>query len=297
MRVGIDIGGTKIEAMLLDPRGQMLERVRVPTPGDYPATLVAVRDLVDGLGHRHGPIASVGVGMPGTITPKTGLVRNSNRLWMNGMPLERDLCQLLGRPVRCANDANCFAASEAVDGAGQGAHLVFGVIVGTGCGGGIAVDGQPWAGAAGNAGEWGHNPLPWPDSSEFPGPLCTCGQRGCIETWLSGPALAADHQRHTGQALSPVTIAEGAAAGEFEAQASLERFASRLARGLASVINLLDPDVVVLGGGMSNVDYLYRRVPELLPRWVFGELCQTAVRRAVHGDSSGVRGAAWLWGR
>jgi fructokinase len=296
MRVGIDLGGTKIEALVLDPRGEQLERVRVATPTTYGQTLDAITELVTSVERRHGPVPALGVGMPGTVDRRTGLVKNSNRLFMNGKPFEEDLKARLRRPVRCANDANCFAASEAVDGAGRGEHVVFGVIVGTGCGGGIAIDGRALDGAAGGAGEWGHNPLPWPAPEENPGPPCSCGQSGCMETWVSGPGFANDHARHTGQNLTPKEIADRAARGAEDARASLERYVSRLARGLATLVNVLDPDVIVLGGGMSNVDVLYEELPELVARWVFGGSGRIAIRKAVHGDSSGVRGAARLFG-
>ena len=295
MRIGIDLGGTKIEAIALDGDGQERFRRRVPAPRDsYDATLRAIVSLVEEAEKVIGG-ATVGIGMPGVISPATGLVKNANSTWLNGRPLREDLTRILGRGVRLANDANCFALSEATDGAGAGCHTVFGVIVGTGTGGGIVVAGEVLTGPNAVAGEWGHNPLPWPDASEWPGPACYCGRTGCIETFLSGPGLMREHARDTGVTLMPETIAQRALEGDVAARASLERYAHRMARALASVINLLDPDVVVLGGGMSNIESLYAMVPELWKPYVFSDAVATPVRRAVHGDASGVRGAAWLW--
>jgi fructokinase len=302
-RIGIDLGGTKIEAILLDAGGEILERRRIASPrGSYEATLDAVAELVSGLEAR--PAASgagqsarpsVGVGIPGAISPATGLVKNANSTWLIGRPLDRDLERRLARPVRVANDANCFALSEAVDGAGRGASVVFGVILGTGVGGGIAIEGRPLIGANAIAGEWGHNPLPWPQAGELAGRLCYCGREGCIETFLSGPALEADYARATGQSLGAAGIADKAAAGDAGAEAVLARYEERLARGLAHVINLLDPDVIVLGGGLSNIARLYENVPRLWGRFVFSDRVDTRLLPPVHGDASGVRGAAWLW--
>jgi fructokinase len=295
VRIGIDLGGTKIEAIALDGDGHERFRRRVPAPRDsYDATLRAIVSLVDEAEKVIGG-ATVGIGMPGVISPATGLVKNANSTWLNGRPLRADLTRILGRGVRLANDANCFALSEATDGAGAGCHTVFGVIVGTGTGGGIVVAGEVLTGPNAVAGEWGHNPLPWPDASEWPGPACYCGRTGCIETFLSGPGLMREHARDTGVTLTPETIAQRALEGDVAARASLERYAHRMARALASVINLLDPDVVVLGGGMSNIESLYAMVPELWKPYVFSDAVATPVRRAVHGDASGVRGAAWLW--
>jgi fructokinase len=238
---------------------------------------------------------TVGIGIPGTIVPSTGLVKNANSTWLNGRPLERDLAAALGRPVRCANDANCLAVSEATDGAAAGAGLVFAVILGTGCGGGIAVDGRVHIGPNGVAGEWGHNPLPWPTPDELPGPQCFCGQHGCLETWISGTGLAQDHQRVTGYALTGPEIVAAADAGDAAARASLARLEDRIGRALASVVNLLDPDVIVIGGGLSKLDRLYVNLPPLIEEHLFGGGMLTPVRRAKHGDASGVRGAAWLW--
>lgn len=305
MRIGIDIGGTKIEGAVLAADGSFVARLRVPTPvGDYAGTIAAVADLVGRLLNIAGAAASIGVGIPGAISPATGLVKNANATWLIGHPLDLDLAAALGRPVRVANDANCFAISEAADGAAAGAAVTFGVILGTGVGGGLVVHGRPLAGANAIAGEWGHNPLPWPlpDDREQPGPRCYCGQHGCIETFLSGPALARDFamtaalngDRKANEAAA-VDIAARADAGEPCAEAALRRYESRLARALASVINLLDPDVIVLGGGLSNIERLYRSVPELWRQWVFSDRVDTVLRRNAHGDSSGIRGAAWLW--
>jgi len=295
VRIGIDLGGTKIEAIALDGDGHERFRRRIPAPRDsYDATLRAIVSLVAEAEKGVGG-ATVGIGMPGVISPATGLVKNANSTWLNGRPLKEDLTRILGRGVRLANDANCFALSEATDGAGAGCHTVFGAIVGTGTGGGIVVAGEVLTGPNAVAGEWGHNPLPWPDASEWPGPACYCGRTGCIETFLSGPGLMRAHAQDTGVTLTPETIVQRALDGEAAARASLERYAHRMARALASVINLLDPDVVVLGGGMSNIESLYEMVPELWKPYVFSDAVATPVLRAVHGDASGVRGAAWLW--
>ena len=297
MRVGIDLGGTKIEVIVLDPDGQERFRRRVPSPrGDYEGTLEAIAALVDEAETAAGP-ASVGIGIPGAVSPATGLIKNANSTWLNGRPLAQDLSARLRRPVRLANDANCFALSEATDGAAAGHAAVFGVIIGTGVGGGLAIDGRTVRGANAVAGEWGHNPLPWPDGDEWPGPDCYCGRTGCIETFLSGPALARDYERVTGERIDAAAIATLAARGESAAGAVIERYAHRLARGLASIINVIDPDVIVLGGGVSNIDRLYARVPELWQPYVFSDYVATRLVRAAYGDSSGVRGAAWLWER
>lgn len=295
MRIGIDLGGTKIEGIVLDEDGNAVERRRVATPaGDYEATLAAVTDLVQALERAGGAARSVGVGIPGIVSPASGLVKNANSTWLNGRPLDADLAHRLGRPVRVANDANCFAVSEAVDGAAAGADVVFGVILGTGVGGGLVVHGRIVTGRNAIAGEWGHNPLPWPDGDERPGPPCYCGRSGCLETFLSGPGLAADYRRAGGRSLPPDAIV-AAADTDPAAMAAVERYERRMARGLASVINVADPDVIVLGGGLSNVDRWYRTVPPLWGAWVFSDRVDTALVRARHGDSSGVRGAAWLW--
>ncbi len=301
MRIGIDLGGTKIEAIALDGSAE-LGRVRIDTPrGDYGATLDAIVETVRQLEEWAGRRGTVGIGIPGTLSAGTGLVKNANSVWLIGQPLKADLEQRLGRDVRIANDANCFAVSEAADGAGAGAGVVFGVIVGTGTGAGIVVRGQLLTGPNGIAGEWGHNPLPWPQADEYPGPPCYCGRHGCIETFLSGPGLQDDYQRRTGRSLSPPAIVDAAEAGEREANEALDRYDDRMARGLASIINVLDPDVIVLGGGMSNLARVYANVPARWGRYVFAaadgrEPVRTALVPARHGDASGVRGAAWLWG-
>lgn len=330
LRVGVDLGGTKIEAVALEgphERG----RLRIATPrDDYAATVEAIAGLVERLESAAGRPAgagsgarraAVGLGIPGTVVPETGLVKNANSTWLIGRPLQADVERRLGRPVRVANDANCFALSEATDGAGTGASVVFGVILGTGVGGGLVVHGQVLTGANGIAGEWGHNPLPWPEPDEWPGPSCYCGRTGCIETFLSGPGLAADHARHAGEptgdprgdALTAEVVVARAAAGDPAAEATLHRYEARLARALASVVNIVDPDVIVLGGGLSNVARLYARVPPLMHAWLFAAdgsapgrgpttaasastapRPSTPLRPARHGDASGVRGAAWL---
>jgi len=295
-RIGIDLGGTKIEAAVLGDDGAVRARRRVATPrDDYAATLRSIAALVEDLEAEMGSAAVVGVGMPGTISPATGLVKNANSVWLNGHPLAEDLRRLLPRPLRFANDANCFALSEAVDGAAAGAGAVFGVIVGTGTGGGVVVHGRIWTGPNAVAGEFGHNPLPWPNLDEGPGPQCYCGQTGCIETYLSGPGLSRDHERTTGQSLDAAGIAVRAASGDVAAEATLRRYEDRMARALASVVNVLDPDVVVLGGGLSNLSRLYVTVPRLWTRYVFSDRVDTRLVSPRHGDSSGVRGAAWLW--
>jgi fructokinase len=303
VRIGIDLGGTKIEGIALDGSREVARR-RVETPrDDYAATVAAVVALVHALEAHAGEVLSlprgargtVGVGIPGTMSPATGLVKNANSVWLIGRPLLADLEQRLERPVRIANDANCFAVSEAADGAAAGAEVVFGVIIGTGTGGGLVVRGRAVVGANAIAGEWGHNPLPWPADEERPGPPCYCGRYGCVETFLSGPGLQADYARHTAQRRTPAEIAALAAAGDRDAIAALHRYEGRMARGLASIINVLDPDVIVLGGGMSNIDRLYENVPRLWAPYVFSDAVTTRLVKARYGDSSGVRGAAWLW--
>lgn len=298
--LGIDLGGTKTYAVLLDPAGQPLWDRRIATPAqDYDTTIAALAGLVAGArAARPGTPFTVGIGGPGSLTPE-GLMKNSNTLCLNGRPLLRDIEAAIGQPARFANDANCLALSEATDGAGAGQEVVFAVILGTGTGAGIAVNGRVLSGPNGLAGEWGHNPLPWREDADGPELRCYCGQQGCNETVLSGPGIARDHARVAGQALTAQQIAERASAGDADCVATLERHASRLARALAGVINLLDPDVVVLGGGLSLMPHLYVRVPALWSRWVFSgghhDAVRTALRPAVHGDASGVRGAAWLW--
>jgi fructokinase len=295
MRIGIDLGGTKIEAIAIDARGGERFRRRVGTPhGDYEHTLEAIAALVAEAEAATGP-GTVGIGMPGVVSPATGLVKNANSTWLNGRPLDRDLSARLGRPVRLANDANCFALSEAADGAARGASCVFGVIVGTGTGGGIVVDGRVLTGTNAIAGEWGHNPLPWPSAAELPGPPCYCGRAGCIETFLSGPGLARDYAASSGEQLAPPDIAARAGRGDPACTAALERYESRFARALASIVNVLDPDVIVLGGGLSRVGRLYQSVPRLWTRWIFSDHVATRLVPNAHGDASGVRGAAWLW--
>ena len=293
-RIGIDLGGTKIEITVLAPDGSEALRHRIPTPhGGYHATLDAIAALVRDVELQLGITATIGIGIPGVISPATGRVKNANSTTLNGHEFDVDIAQRLGRDVRVENDANCFALSEAADGAGAGYALVFGVILGTGCGGGIAVDGRVHRGPHGVAGEWGHNPLPWPHLDEVPGPHCWCGQWGCLETYVAGPALARDCDGP--QALDASGIPARAIAGDTRAQAALARHADRLARGLAQVINLLDPDAIVLGGGLSNMRHLYTELPRLLPRHVFSDVIATPILKNKHGDSSGVRGAAWLW--
>jgi len=296
MRIGIDLGGTKIEAVVLDERSNVLARRRIATPrDDYDATLSAIVSLVRAVEREAGATGTVGVGIPGTISPATGLVKNSNSTWMNGRPLAEDLPRLLGRAVRLANDANCLALSEATDGAAAGARIVFAVILGTGTGGGIVVNGHVLVGSNAIAGEWGHNPLPEPRREELPGPACYCGRTGCIETFLSGPGLARDHREATGEALAGPAIVARAEGGDAHAAATLARYEDRLARALAGVINLLDPDVIVLGGGLSSLHRLYRTVPQRWSAFVFSDRVDTPIRPPLHGDASGARGAAWLW--
>ena len=317
MRIGIDLGGTKIEGIAIGDEGRERLRRRIAAPrGDYANTLAAVSGLVRDIEQDSGARGTVGIGIPGTISPATGLIKNSNSTWLNGQALADDLSRMLDRPVRFANDANCFALSEATDGAAAGAGVVFGVIIGTGTGGGVVIRRQVLVGANAIGGEWGHNPLPGARGIESPGPVCYCGRSGCIETFLSGPALARDYAEHgpstlrepqgrfepgrgaTGSGQAGITaeeVAARAAAGEALADAALTRYEARMARALASVINLLDPDVIVLGGGLSNIDRLYDRVPRLWSTHIFSDSVTTRLVRAKHGDSSGVRGAAWLW--
>jgi predicted NBD/HSP70 family sugar kinase len=297
VRIGVDLGGSKIEAIALDPDGRQLLRRRIATPrGDYAATLAAIAALVTDIERALGVSASIGIGTPGVLSPATGLLKNSNSVCLNGRPLNDDLQQLLGRPVRIANDADCFALSEATDGAGAGAATVFGVIVGTGTGGGIVVRGGLLAGSNAIAGEWGHNPLPWPRVDERPGPPCYCGHCGCIETWLSGPGLEREYRRCGGESFDGRQIAERDRAGEALAAQVLDEYIDRMARALATVINLLDPDIIVLGGGLGNIQRLYRDVPKRWDRYVFSDRVDTRLLRPQFGDASGVRGAAWLWG-
>jgi fructokinase len=292
-RIGIDLGGTKIEIILLGPDGSELLRERVETPSGYGATLSGIASLVRAAESRIGVSASVGIGIPGVISPATGLVKNANSIALNGHTFDRDISAALDRPVRVENDANCFALSEASDGAGAGQPVVFAVILGTGVGGGIVVHGRVIQGPHRVTGEWGHNPLPWPQPAELPGPQCWCGKQGCLETWVAGPSLARDCDGEGAHDASGIPAR--AAAGDLKARQALARHADRLARGLGQVVNLLDPDVIVLGGGLSNMAHLYTDVPPLLRKYVFSDVIETPVVQAKHGDSSGVRGAAWLW--
>lgn len=295
-RIGVDLGGTKIEAAAIDGQGRVHARRRVPTPaGDYAGTIAAVAGLVYAIERELGGGLTVGSCIPGTLIAGTGLVKNANSVWLNGRPLGRDLETALGRQVRVANDANCFALSEASDGAAAGLGNVFGVILGTGVGGGVVIDGRIVVGANAIAGEWGHNPLPWPRPDELPGPLCYCGCCGCIETYLSGPGLAADHRRHGGADLSGEHIVAAAEGADSACRATLDRYTERLARALAHMINILDPDAIVLGGGLSRITSLYDHVPLLWRGFVFSDAVVTKLLPPMHGDSSGVRGAAWLW--
>jgi len=296
VRIGVDVGGTKLEAIALGEGGDVLARIRVAAPrDDYQQTVDAVAGLVGRVERETAQTGTVGIGIPGTISPATGLVKNANSTWLNGRPFGQDLVRALQRPVRLANDANCFALSEATDGAAAGARIVFGVILGTGTGGGLVIDGAVVVGANAIAGEWGHNPLPWPRGGEVPGPVCYCGRSGCVETFLSGPGLSRDFELSAKRWEPAETIVGRADNGDLAAVLCLERYEDRLARALAGVINIVDPDVIVLGGGLSNIDRLYVPVAARLPAYVFSDVVQTRLIKAKHGDSSGVRGAAWLW--
>ncbi|ENT4755103.1 fructokinase [Salmonella enterica] len=299
MRIGIDLGGTKTEVIALDDAGEQRFRHRLPTPReDYRQTIETIATLVDMAEQATGQTGSVGIGIPGSLSPYTGVVKNANSTWLNGQPFDSDVSRRLKREVRLANDANCLAVSEAVDGAAAGAQTVFAVIIGTGCGAGVALNGRAHIGGNGTAGEWGHNPLPWMDDDELryreeiP---CYCGKQGCIETFISGTGFATDYQRLSGKALKGDEIIRLVDAQDAVAELALSRYELRLAKALSHVVNILDPDVIVLGGGMSNVERLYKTVPSLMKSFVFGGECETPVRKARHGDSSGVRGAAWLW--
>lgn len=299
MRIGIDLGGTKTEVIALSDHGEELFRYRVPTPrDDYDKTVENIIGLVKRAEQETGQQGSVGLGIPGTLSPFTRRVKNANSTWLNGQPLDKDLQQRLGREVRIANDANCLAVSEAVDGAAAGKQTVFAVIIGTGCGAGVALNGLAHSGGNGNAGEWGHNPLPWMDEDELryrEEVPCYCGKQGCIETFISGTGFATDYQRLSGVDLQGAEIIKRLEQQDPVAELAMSRYEMRLAKSLAHVVNILDPDMIVLGGGMSNVERLYQTVPQLVKNWVFGGEFATPIRRAVHGDSSGVRGAAWLW--
>ncbi|EJX0637885.1 fructokinase [Salmonella enterica] len=299
MRIGIDLGGTKTEVIALDDAGEQRFRHRLPTPReDYQQTIETIATLVDMAEQATGQTGSVGIGIPGSLSPYTGVVKNANSTWLNGQPFDSDVSRRLKREVRLANDANCLAVSEAVDGAAAGAQTVFAVIIGTGCGAGVALNGRAHIGGNGTAGEWGHNPLPWMDDDELryreeiP---CYCGKQGCIETFISGTGFATDYQRLSGKALKGDEIIRLVDAQDAVAELALSRYELRLAKALSHVVNILDPDVIVLGGGMSNVERLYKTVPSLMKSFAFGGECETPVRKARHGDSSGVRGAAWLW--
>lgn len=300
MRIGIDLGGTKIEVIALSDQGEELFRKRIPTPrGSYPDTLHAIKSLVDDAEAATQQKGSVGIGIPGTISPFTGKVKNANSVWLNGQPLDRDLAELLQRPVRIANDANCMAVSEATDGAGKGKNVVLALILGTGCGSGIVINGKPHNGANGIGGEWGHNPLPWQDDEEHAitqSTPCYCGRAGCIEQFVSGTGLCDDYERRAGQRLKGNEIVELAKQGDSIAEQTLQAYERRLAKSLASYVNTLDPDVIVFAGGVCNIDRLYTNVPPLVKEYIFGKEFFTEIKKAEHGDSSGVRGAAWLWG-
>ena len=311
MRIGIDLGGTKIEGIALSDDGDELVRKRVSTPkplssadqpsadqylaDQYGAILHTIDQLVRDIESHTGRTGTLGIGTPGALSPSTGLMRNSNTVCMNGRPVLDDLQSLMGREIRIANDANCFALSEATDGAASDASVVFGVIIGTGTGAGIVIDNKPLVGPNAIAGEWGHNPLPWPDDAELPGAECYCGKSGCVETWLSGPGLVRDHALHHDERVEPVQLVRRAACGDQAAQGSLARYERRMARSLAMVINILDPHAIVLGGGMGNIERLYDNVPRLWGDYVFSDVVNTRLLAPLHGDSSGVRGAAWLW--
>ncbi len=298
VRIGIDLGGTKIAGVAFGPEDRVLGERRIATPRErYDDTIQAIVDVVGALEHSAGSNgrATVGVGIPGSLARRSGTVQNANSTWLNGRPLDRDLMAALDRPVRLANDANCFALSEATDGAASGVETVFGVILGTGCGGGIVRHGRLMDGPRGVGGEWGHNPLPWAQADEVPGPLCWCGRLGCMETWVSGPALAADYARASGRNATGEGIVAAAKAGDSDAQTAIDRHASRLARGLAHVVNIIDPDVIVLGGGLSGLAHLYELLPVLTMRYVFAEPHEIVIKPPRWGDASGVRGAARLW--
>jgi fructokinase len=296
VRIGIDLGGTKIEAIALLDDGSILLRRRIATPaGGVGAIRTAIQTLIQEIEEQAGQTGSIGIGMPGAVSPASGLIKNSNSVCLNGQPFAQELQSLLGRELRFANDADCMALSEASDGAGQGARIVFAAILGTGTGGGIVIDGKLLSGVNAICGEWGHNPLPWPNHSELPGPVCYCGKSSCIETWLSGPGFSRDYAHETGQSLSPEQIALLAEQGDSSASRVMRRYEDRLARSLATVINVLDPQVCVLAGGMSNIQRLYREVPARLGDYVFSDRVDTRILPAMHGAASGVRGAAWLW--
>jgi len=295
IRIGVDFGGTKIEAAALDAEGRFLARVRAPNPRAYEASLTVVASLVREVETQAGAGGSVGVGSPGSISRRSGTIRNANSIWLNGRRFKEDLERVLNRPIRLANDANCFALSEAIDGAAKGASVVFGAILGTGCGGGVVVDGRALMGRNAIAGEWGHTPLPWPKQSDGPSLTCWCGRENCLELFISGTGLEQDMHRQTGASLTAAQIVGAARTGELQAAAALDRYIDRLGRALAVLVDIIDADAIVLGGGMSNVAELYDRVPEIVAGRIFSDAFETPILRAKHGDSSGVRGAAWLW--
>jgi len=296
IRIGIDLGGTKIEGIALSEAGEELFRHRISTPqGDYQGILHSITDLIKQIETNTSDKGSIGICTPGALSPATGLLRNSNSVCMNGKPVLDDLQELIQREIRIANDANCFALSEAVDGVAKNASVVFGVIIGTGTGAGVVVDKKVLVGPNAIAGEWGHNPLPWPKDVELPGPECYCGKSGCIETWLSGPGIVRDHELHNNVFLDAETLDGKARFGDEEANETLQRYENRMARSLAHVINIIDPDAIVLGGGMGNIKRLYKNVPEIWGEYVFSDVVNTKLLAPAHGDSSGVRGAAWLW--
>lgn len=298
LRIGIDLGGSKIEGILLNLEGMELARYRVATPrNDYPAMIAAIVELTARILQGISTNATIGIAVPGSISPVTGMMQNANSTWLNGRPLDRDLAAALAKPVRLANDANCFALSEATDGAAANARIVFGVILGTGCGGGLVVNGQLVDGPRGIGGEWGHNPLPWATPDEYPGPSCWCGRKGCLETWVSGPGMAADHAKITGETYTGEEIAARAMDGDETAKATLCRHIDRLARGLAHVVNVVDPDVVVLGGGLSRLSHLYEQLPQLMGTHIFADRASVVIKAPRWGDASGSRGAARLWNR
>jgi len=294
-RIGVDLGGSKIEGVLMNSSARELARYRVATPRNYAATIVALAELTAKLKNGIVPDPRIGVAVPGSVSPRTGLIQNANSTWLIGRPLHLDLADALGSPVRLANDANCFALSEAIDGAAENANVVFGAILGTGCGGGIVIDGRLLDGPRKIAGEWGHNPLPWATQEEYPGPQCWCGRKGCLETWISGPGMAADNARRTGETLTTLQIVARAEQGDEPAKATLSRHADRLARGLAHVVNIVDPDVIVLGGGLSQLPNLYEQLPRLMARHIFADQASVVIKPPKWGDASGVRGAARLW--
>ena len=296
IRIGIDLGGTKIEGRAFSREGRELDRVRIATPkGDYAGTVNAIAEVAEQLERQTGSRGTVGVGIPGTVVRSTGLVKNANSTWLNGMPLEKDVERRMGRQVRFSNDANCLAVSEATDGAAAEFSVVFAVILGTGCGGGVSIHKQVHAGPNGLGGEWGHNPLPLQHEDEYPGPVCYCGRRGCLELWISGSGLERDYLGMTAQQRTGPEIVALSEAGDAEAEVCLERLEDRIARGFAGLVHILDPDAIVIGGGLSRLDRLYRNLPRLLSRYTFGGPVETPILKAVHGDASGVRGAAWLW--